>query len=135
VGKTCTLKGELAPMNQLPISSVYFFIIAPSLSGIGVGTALSLASANPGRISLAGRSEAKIKPVMDPIKEMNHKIDIMIVLLDPSDNTSVQQVAKTINSYTDFFDVSFNNACGPILYAALNSSVRGTNSCHFRRIT
>jgi hypothetical protein len=35
-------------------------------------------------MNLAGRSEAKIKPVMEQIKEVNPKIDLMIVPLDLS---------------------------------------------------
>jgi NAD(P)-dependent dehydrogenase (short-subunit alcohol dehydrogenase family) len=41
---------------------------------------------------------------------MNPKIDVMIVTLDLSDNTSVQQAAKTINSSIDHLDVLVNNA-------------------------
>jgi NAD(P)-dependent dehydrogenase (short-subunit alcohol dehydrogenase family) len=41
---------------------------------------------------------------------MNPKIDIMIVPLNISDNSSVRWVAKTINSSIDRLDVLVNNA-------------------------
>jgi NAD(P)-dependent dehydrogenase (short-subunit alcohol dehydrogenase family) len=47
---------------------------------------------------------------MDQIKEINPKIDVMIVPLDLSDNASVHQAAKTINSSIDRLDVLVNNA-------------------------
>jgi NAD(P)-dependent dehydrogenase (short-subunit alcohol dehydrogenase family) len=78
----------------------------PSPKGIGAETALSLASANPSRIILAGRSEARTKPAMDQIEEMNPKIAVVIV---PLDNTSVRQAAKAINSNIDFLDILFNS--------------------------
>lgn len=66
-------------------------------------------SANLSRVILAGRSEAKIKPAMDRIEETNTEVDVVIVPLDLTDNTSVGQAAKTFNSNVDFLDVLFNN--------------------------
>ena len=89
---------------------VVVLITGPSPNGIGAETALSLATANPKRIILAGRSEAKIQPVMDQIKQINSKVDILIVPLDLSDNTSVQHAAEKINSSINGLDVLVNNA-------------------------
>lgn len=47
---------------------------------------------------------------MEQIKEMIAKIDVRTVPLDLSDNASVQQAAKTVNSMIDQLDVVVNNA-------------------------
>ena len=85
-------------------------ITGPSLGGIGAEAALSLAFGEPKRIVLAGRSEAKIKPVMDQIKEINTDVDVLFVPLDLSNNASVRRAAETINGKVAVLDVLINNA-------------------------
>ena len=96
--------------ERLADIGVAVLITGPSPKGIGAETALSLATANPKRIILAGRSEAKIQPVVDQIKQINPNVDIMIVPLDLSDNTSVQHAAEKIKANIDRLDVLVNNA-------------------------
>ena len=85
-------------------------ITGPSLGGIGAEAALSIADGEPMQLILAGRSEAKIKPVIDQIKAINPKVDVLFVPLDLSDNTSVRRAAEVINNNIEVLDVLINNA-------------------------
>ena len=85
---------------------------------------MSLASAEPKKIILAGRSETKIKPVIDQIKSINSRVDISFVKLDLSDNDSVRRAAQEIDKNIETLDVLINCA-GVMAIKTYTTSVDG----------
>lgn len=87
-------------------------ITGPSESGIGAQSAIFLAAGRPKLIILAGRSESKIRPVMDEIRRSHPDVPTTYVKLDLADNSSVRKAAQVVNSQTDKLDILINNAGG-----------------------
>ena len=85
-------------------------ITGPSKGGLGAETAISLATANPKTIVLAGRNETRIAPVIDEIKRVNPSIEVIFVPLDTSNNSSVRKAADKINSSVKGIDSLINCA-------------------------
>lgn len=123
-GKT----GKLSKLQQLRDTYTNgagsVLITGPSAQGIGAEVALSLATSEPKHIILAGRSEAKIKPVFDQIKSINPEVQVTFVPLDLSDNASVRRAADTINNTIETLDVLVNNA-GVMAIKTYTTSVDG----------
>ena len=89
-------------------------ITGPSPGGIGAETALSLAKANPAQLILAGRSQQKIQPLIDQIKEGNPDVKTSFVQLDLG---SLKSVRKSIGA------VEYALGGGKIDVAILNAAV------------
>ncbi|KAK7943779.1 Retinol dehydrogenase [Apiospora aurea] len=87
-----------------------FVITGPSQGGIGASAAIHLAKAKPARIVLAGRSLAKIQPVMYEIKGINSSVSVDFVSLDLLDRASVRQAGAEIKRLTDEISALINNA-------------------------
>lgn len=85
-------------------------ITGPSQSGIGAQVALSLATASPQLLILAGRSPEKIAPVIDEIKSINPNVQVKFVELDHFSNASVRQAVKQIKALAQTIDILINNA-------------------------
>jgi hypothetical protein len=85
-------------------------ITGPSEGGIGAEVAISLAHANPFLIILAGRTEDKIKPVIQKIRGINALVQLNFVQLDLSDQASVRRAAKVISATVENIDIIINNA-------------------------
>lgn len=85
-------------------------ITGPSVGGLGAETALALARGNPKQLVLAGRNEAKIKPLIDEIATANSKIDVKFVKLDLADLASVRAAADQVKASVEKIDVLINNA-------------------------
>ncbi|KAI1119926.1 hypothetical protein F5Y10DRAFT_145826 [Nemania abortiva] len=85
-------------------------ITGPSEGGIGAEIAISLAHANPFLIILAGRTEDKIKPVIQKVREINSSVQLNFVQLDLSDQTSVRRAAEHISATVETIDIIINNA-------------------------
>ena len=85
-------------------------ITGTSQSGIGAETAIILASANPKRIILASRTEAKVSPVIDEIKKTSPTVDVVFIELDLLDNSSVRKAAEKIKTVTNTIHGLVNNA-------------------------
>ncbi|KAK9365629.1 short-chain dehydrogenase [Lipomyces kononenkoae] len=87
-----------------------FAVTGPSAKSLGARTAVMLAAANPKQILLLGRSEAKIKPVIEEINAINSAVDARFCYLDLSDLDSVRSAAENINASIDKIDVLINYA-------------------------
>jgi NAD(P)-dependent dehydrogenase (short-subunit alcohol dehydrogenase family) len=90
------------------LSSV--LITGPSQSGIGAQVALSLATASPKLLILAGRSPEKVAPVVDEIKSISPNVQVEFVELNLLSNESVRQAVKQIKASTKTIDILINNA-------------------------
>lgn len=95
-------------------------ITGPSDGSIGGQTAIDLAVAKPALILLAGRSLAKIQPVIDQIAENAPEVVVKYINLDLTDNSSVRQAAADVKAVTNKINVLINNAGGT---ASLNHCV------------
>ncbi|KAJ8119377.1 hypothetical protein ONZ43_g3660 [Nemania bipapillata] len=82
----------------------------PSEGGIGAEIAISLAHAKPHLIILAGRTEDKIKPVIQKIREINTSVQLQFVQLDLSSQASVRRAASMISDSVEKIDIVINNA-------------------------
>lgn len=73
---------------------------------------MSLARAAPSTLILAGRSEDKIRPIIDQIQSIDSSIHVIFQMLDLSSLDSVRQAADSIlkNSDVPKIDVFINNA-------------------------
>ena len=98
--------------NSSLIDWIIVVITGPSEGTIGGQTALDLASAGTKEIILAGRSPAKIQPVIDAIKNSGASTKVTFVQLDLTDLASVRKAAQEISSKVDKLDVLINNAGG-----------------------
>ncbi|PQE30170.1 Short-chain dehydrogenase protein [Rutstroemia sp. NJR-2017a WRK4] len=85
-------------------------ITGPSENSIGAETAITLASANPKKNILVGRTESKVTPVIEAIKKANPSIEVAFVEIDLLSNKSVRQAAEKIETLTDKIHVLINNA-------------------------
>lgn len=106
-----------------------FLITGPSKGGLGAEAAITLASANPAKILLAGRSESKITPVIDEIKKINPSVEVIFVSIDLADNSSVRKAADKINATVDKIDVLITSG-GVMGVRTYTTSVDGVES-HF----
>ena len=77
---------------------------------MGAVTAISLARGKPGRIILAGRTEAKIQPVVAEIRSISPETQVDFVKLDLGDQSSVRNAAAKIKDLSPTIDVLINNA-------------------------
>ncbi|KAJ8096472.1 hypothetical protein POJ06DRAFT_203929 [Lipomyces tetrasporus] len=87
-----------------------FVITGPSQNGIGAETACALAAASPAILVLAGRSESKVAPVIQSIRDINRNVKTVFIPFDLSSQTSVRAAAAEINQIVDKIDVLINNA-------------------------
>ena len=72
---------------------------------------LAKAKASPAHFVLAGRNEAKIRPVIEKIAEVNPNIKTIFVKVDFLDNASVRKAAEEILTVVNGrIDVLINNA-------------------------
>ncbi|TGO08711.1 hypothetical protein BTUL_0195g00130 [Botrytis tulipae] len=92
------------------INGKIIVITGPSANSIGAETAISLAHASPSIILLAGRSEAKISPIIKEIHTLNPSITTHFVPLDLASQKSIRQAASLINSLVEKIDILINNA-------------------------
>ncbi|KAJ8132123.1 hypothetical protein O1611_g1509 [Lasiodiplodia mahajangana] len=101
-------------------------ITGPSEGGIGAEIAISLAHGNPSLLILAGRTEDKVKPVIQKIREINTSIQLNFVQLDLSDQASVRHAAEQISSTVEKIDIVINNAA--IMACPWSKTVDGIES-------
>ncbi|KAK4935419.1 hypothetical protein LTR10_023524 [Elasticomyces elasticus] len=89
-----------------------FLITGPTPGGIGAETATSLATADPKHLILAGRSQAKIQPLIDDINKGHPSVKTSFIQLDLASQTSVRQAAKDVKGLLgdDKIDVLILNA-------------------------
>ena len=87
-------------------------ITGPTPGGIGAETAISLSKANPKHLILAGRSQQKIQPLLDQIRDANRHIKTTFVQLDLGSQKSVRKAAKDVQNVLagDRIDVLILNA-------------------------
>lgn len=99
---------SLSRTNHIPV-----VVTGPSVGGLGAELLVTLAKAksSPAHFILTGRNEAKIRPVIEKIRETNSKIKTTFVKVDFLDNASVHEAAKEIKAAVDGkIDVLINNA-------------------------
>ncbi|KAH8655325.1 short-chain dehydrogenase [Xylariales sp. PMI_506] len=77
-----------------------YVITGPSINSIGARVARGLALGNPKRVILLGRSETRIQPVIDELKQLNSSISYVFVQADLQDNSSVRKAAAQIKNIT-----------------------------------
>ncbi|KAF3809624.1 Retinol dehydrogenase 11 [Colletotrichum gloeosporioides] len=94
-----------------------FLITGASANGLGAYMAISLAKASPTAIFLAGRSEAKVAPVIKEIAATDPSIRATFIAVELTDQNSVRAAAANIlaDSKTSKIDVLIN--CAGIMYA------------------
>ena len=85
-------------------------ITGASAGGLGATTALALATGHPKALILAGRTEAKIRPVVEEIKSANPAIAVSFLQLELTDHASVRRAAAEVNAKVEELDVLINNA-------------------------
>ncbi|KAK9489452.1 short-chain dehydrogenase TIC 32-like protein, partial [Lipomyces doorenjongii] len=90
------------------INGKTFVITGTSVNSLGAATAITLAAANPKHILLLGRSESKIKPVIEEMNAINPAIDARFYHVDLSDQDSVRHAADNISATIDKIDVLIN---------------------------
>lgn len=91
-------------------------VTGPSQSGIGAQATIFLAAGKPKHILLAGRSESRIRPVMDEISKTHPDVLTTYVKLDLADNASVRQAARAVNGQIEKLDILINNAGGTVFW-------------------
>ena len=89
---------------------IIVLITGPSDGGIGAETAFSLAAGSPACILLAGRSLAKIQPVIDRIKGAYPDVETHFIPLDLSSQHAIREAAADINERIRTIDILINNA-------------------------
>ncbi|KAI2618873.1 retinol dehydrogenase 13 [Hypoxylon sp. NC1633] len=106
------------------ISGKTVLITGPSQGSLGAETAKCLASAK--HLILAGRTESKIAPVLDEIRELNPEAKATFVQVDLSSNESVRRAAAKINVLADLdhLDIVIN-AAGVMALRTYQTSVDG----------
>ncbi|PVH97060.1 NAD(P)-binding protein [Periconia macrospinosa] len=85
-------------------------ITGPSIASIGSQVAISLATAGPKLLILAGRNKEKITPVIEEIKKANAEVPVKFVQLDLLSHKSVRDCVKQVKEITDHIDAIINNA-------------------------
>ncbi|KAL4878156.1 hypothetical protein BJY04DRAFT_229895 [Aspergillus karnatakaensis] len=85
-------------------------ITGASEKSLGASTATHLAHANPSTILLLARSEPKVKPVIDSIKDINPSIKSIFIPVELDYFDSVRAAAKSILEKVEKIDVLINNA-------------------------
>ncbi|MCJ1295054.1 hypothetical protein MMC34_006615 [Xylographa carneopallida] len=85
-------------------------ITGASAGGLGAATALALATGHPKTLILAGRTEAKVHPVIEHIRKTNPAIDVSFLPLDLTDHASVKRAAAAVDAKVEALDVLINNA-------------------------
>ncbi|KAI8274459.1 hypothetical protein K4K60_009674 [Colletotrichum sp. SAR11_57] len=93
-----------------------FLITGASANGLGAYMATSLAKASPAAFILAGRSEAKVAPVIKEIAAIDPSIRATFIAVELTDQNSVRAAAANIlaDSKTSKIDVMIN--CAGIMY-------------------
>lgn len=71
---------------------------------------MSLALGNPKRLLLAGRSEQKVRPVIEEVNKLNPSIEAIFVQVDLGSQASVRRAAAAINTAVEKIDILINNA-------------------------
>ncbi|TEY59376.1 hypothetical protein BOTCAL_0194g00140 [Botryotinia calthae] len=104
-----------------------FVITGPSENGIGAESAITLASANPKKIILVGRTESKVISVIEAIRKVNPDIEVSFVEIDLLNNKSVRQAVEKIKTLTDKIHILINNA-GVMAVKHYATSVDGVES-------
>jgi retinol dehydrogenase-12 len=85
------------------------FLVTGANSGIGRAMAEALA-ARGGRVMLAGRSDERMRPVLDGIRHRDPRADVEFLHLDVSDLGAVRRTAATVLASDRPLDVLVNNA-------------------------
>lgn len=85
-------------------------ITGTSEGSFGAEVAVALAHADPKLIVLASRTEAKVSPVMDNVKNCNPNTKVCFVNLDLMDLSSVRAAAAEVKKITDHVDILINCA-------------------------
>lgn len=71
---------------------------------------MSLAHGNPTHLLLAGRSEHKVRPVLQEINKINPSIKVTFIQIDLGSQGSVRHAAVDINNAVEKIDILINNA-------------------------
>ncbi|HET8836755.1 MAG TPA: SDR family oxidoreductase [Gemmatimonadales bacterium] len=85
------------------------FLVTGANSGIGRATAEALAGGG-GRVILAGRSEERMRPVLDGIHRRHPRAAVEFLHVDVADLGSVRRAAATVLATGRSLDVLINNA-------------------------
>lgn len=101
---------EVVKAFAAQVNGKVILITGASKGGLGAETALSLATANPKKIILTGRSEGKIAPVLEQIKQINPNIETQFVALELGNQQSVRKAAAEVNASVSKIDILINNA-------------------------
>ncbi|KAH8805776.1 short-chain dehydrogenase [Xylogone sp. PMI_703] len=85
-------------------------IVGVSPNSLGESMALAIARHSPALLILASRTKEKIEEVISKIKDLGYTSQIKSVTVNLSDQDSIRQTAKEINSLTTKLNIVINNA-------------------------
>ncbi|EJD40484.1 NAD(P)-binding protein [Auricularia subglabra TFB-10046 SS5] len=87
-------------------------LVGVSETGIGGATAHALARGGPKTLTLAGRTESRVKPCIERARAANGGVNVMFLQLDLASLASVRAAAKTIidDPSIPALDILINNA-------------------------
>ena len=122
VRESCLTTLLLRPSTLLIHHTV--LIVGPSERSLGATCAIELAAARPAHILLAGRTRAKIEPVITAISATSPEIRVTFVETDLCSNASVAAAAETINSLV-FSIHALLNAAGVMAVRTFEKSADG----------
>ena len=86
------------------------FITGASTGSLGAAVAVALATGAPRQILLAGRTEAKLSPVIDEIRKVDPSIKTTFVKAELGDLSDIRNAAATVNSSIKRIDILINSA-------------------------
>ncbi|EJD43239.1 retinol dehydrogenase [Auricularia subglabra TFB-10046 SS5] len=89
-----------------------FLLTGPTLEGVGGATLLALAKGSPSAFILVGRSESKIRAVIDAVLQIDPHITAIYALADFTSLATIRSAASIIlsNPSVGTIDVFINNA-------------------------
>ncbi|KAJ0367126.1 hypothetical protein COL26b_011413 [Colletotrichum chrysophilum] len=93
-----------------------FLITGASANGLGAYMATSLAKASPAAFILAGRSEAKVAPVIKEIAAIDPSIRATFIAVELTDQDSVRAAAAKILEDSNISQIDVMINCAGIMY-------------------
>ncbi|KAI1127804.1 putative short-chain dehydrogenase [Nemania abortiva] len=119
-----TIGQEVVTAFASDIATKAILITGASKGSLGAESARQLASAK--YLILAGRNEAKIKPVIDEIRSLNPRGKTAFIQVDLASNESVRRAAADINALPDLDQLDIViNAAGNMALRTYQTSADG----------
>ncbi|KAL9107009.1 MAG: hypothetical protein Q9227_008045 [Pyrenula ochraceoflavens] len=85
-------------------------ITGAGVTGLGAGSAVALARANPAHLLLHARTLNRVEPVLEEIRSINPSLKTTFIFFDLADPSSVRAAAAEISSKIEKLHILMNNA-------------------------